>query len=105
MRRLSRTRTISKPPTAELRPGQCDQDDLPPYDLLDQILQLYLEEGHGRQQIVDLGYDRDVVDDVVRRIRINEYKRKQAPIGLKVTSKAFGFGRRLPNVSELPGAD
>ncbi len=96
-------RTISKPPTAELRPGQCDQDDLPPYDLLDQILQLYLEEGYGRQQIIDLGHDRDVVDDVVRRIRINEYKRKQAPIGLKVTSKAFGFGRRLPNVQNYRG--
>ncbi len=96
-------RSISKPPTAELRPGQCDQDDLPPYELLDRILQLYLEEGYGRQHIIDQGYDRDVVDDVVRRIRINEYKRKQAPIGLKVTSKAFGFGRRLPNVQNYRG--
>ena len=96
-------RTISKPPTAELRPDQCDQDDLPPYDLLDQILELYLEEGYGLQQIVARGYDSDVVEDVVRRIRVNEFKRKQAPMGLKVTSKAFGFGRRLPNVQNYRG--
>jgi NAD+ synthetase len=96
-------RTIAKPPTAELRPGQCDQDDLPPYELLDRILHLYLEEGYGRLQIIDKGYDREVVDDIVRRIRVNEYKRKQAPIGLKVTSKAFGFGRRLPNVQNYRG--
>jgi NAD+ synthase (glutamine-hydrolysing) len=96
-------RTITKAPTAELRPDQCDQDDLPPYDLLDQILELYLEEGYGRQQIIAQGYAEDIVDDVVRRIRINEYKRKQAPMGLKVTSKAFGFGRRLPNVQNYRG--
>jgi NAD+ synthetase len=96
-------RTISKPPTAELRPDQRDQDDLPPYDLLDQILQLYLEEGYGRQQIIARGYDAAVVDDIVRRVRLNEYKRKQAPMGLKVTSKAFGFGRRLPNVQNYRG--
>ncbi len=96
-------RTISKPPTAELRPGQRDQDDLPPYDLLDQILELYLEEGYGRQQIIARGYEAAVVDDVVRRVRVNEYKRKQAPMGLKVTSKAFGFGRRLPNVQNYRG--
>ena len=96
-------RTITKPPTAELRPDQCDQDDLPPYDLLDQILELYLEEGYGLQQIVASGYDFDIVEDVVRRIRVNEYKRKQAPMGLKVTSKAFGFGRRLPNVQNYRG--
>ena len=96
-------RTITKPPTAELRPDQCDQDDLPPYDLLDRILELYLENGVGREEIIASGYDADVVNDVVRRIRINEYKRKQAPIGLKVTSKAFGFGRRLPNVQNYRG--
>jgi len=92
------SRTITKPPTAELRPDQCDQDDLPPYDILDQILEYYLEEGLGSIEIVDKGFDETVVKDVVRRVRINEYKRKQAPMGLKVTSKAFGFGRRLPNV-------
>jgi NAD+ synthase (glutamine-hydrolysing) len=96
-------RTLTKPPTAELRPDQCDQDDLPPYDLLDQILELYLEDGCGREEIIEKGYQVDIVDDVVRRIRINEYKRKQAPMGLKVTSKAFGFGRRLPNVQNYRG--
>ncbi len=96
-------RTISKAPTAELRPDQCDQDDLPPYELLDQILELYLEEGYGAQQIIANGYAADVVEDVIRRIRVNEYKRKQAPMGLKVTSKAFGFGRRLPNVQNYRG--
>ena len=94
---------MTKPPSAELKPDQRDQDDLPPYELLDQILELYLEEGCGRDEIVGRGYDPEVVDDIVRRIRINEYKRKQAPMGLKVTSKAFGFGRRLPNVQNYRG--
>jgi len=97
------TRIIEKPPSAELKPGQLDQDDLPPYELLDQILELYLEDGRGREEIVERGYDKVVVDDIVRRIRVNEYKRKQAPMGLKVTSKAFGFGRRLPNVQNYRG--
>ena len=72
-------------------------------ELLDQILELYLEDGCGRDEIVDRGFDPAVVDDIVRRIRINEYKRKQAPMGLKVTSKAFGIGRRLPNVQNYHG--
>ena len=94
-------RTITKPPTAELKPDQCDQDDLPPYEILDKILQLYLEEGLGKAEIVEQGIDEAVVRDVLRRIRLNEYKRKQAPIGLKVTSKAFGYGRRYPNVQNF----
>ncbi len=94
---------ISRPPTAELRPDQLDQDDLPPYAILDAILELYLEQGYGRTEIIERGYEPAVVDDIVRRIRLNEYKRKQAPIGLKVTSKAFGFGRRLPNVQNYRG--
>ena len=89
-------RTISKPPSAELAPDQLDQDDLPPYEILDPILIAYLEENKSIQEIVALGFDQEVVADVVRRIKINEYKRKQAPIGLKVTSKAFGYGRRYP---------
>ena len=97
------TRILEKPPSAELKPDQRDQDDLPPYDLLDQILELYLEEGYGRDEIVRRGFDSEVVDDIIRRIRVNEYKRKQAPMGLKVTSKAFGFGRRLPNVQKYRG--
>ena len=96
-------RILEKAPSAELKPDQRDQDDLPPYELLDQILELYLEEGCGRDEIVDRGFDPVVVDDIVRRIRINEYKRKQAPMGLKVTSKAFGIGRRLPNVQNYHG--
>jgi len=96
-------RTLIKPPTAELRPGQCDQDDLPPYDLLDQIIELYLEQGVGKAELIARGFEKIVVEDIVRRIRINEYKRKQAPMGLKVTSKAFGFGRRLPNVQNYRG--
>ncbi len=91
-------RTIDRPPTAELKPGQCDQDDLPPYEILDRILELYLEEGLGVAEIVAQGLEESVVRDVVRRIQVNEYKRKQAPMGLKVTSKAFGLGRRYPNV-------
>lgn len=97
------SRIIEKPPSAELKPDQCDQDDLPPYELLDQILELYLEQGIGKQEIIARGFDPQVVEDIVRRIRINEYKRKQAPIGLKITSKAFGFGRRLPNVQNYRG--
>ena len=96
-------RILVKPPSAELAPDQLDQDDLPPYEMLDQILELYLEQGQGRDSIVRKGFAPDVVDDIIRRVRINEYKRKQAPMGLKVTSKAFGFGRRLPNVQNYRG--
>lgn len=91
-------RIITKPPSAELKPDQKDQDDLPPYDILDQVLQLHLEQGQGIEDIIDRGFERTMVVDIVRRVRLNEYKRKQAPMGLKVTSKAFGFGRRFPNV-------
>ncbi len=96
-------RIITKPPSAELKPDQTDQDDLPPYEILDKIVELYLEDGQGVEQIVAQGFDPDIVVDIVRRIRINEYKRKQAPMGLKVTSKAFGFGRRYPNVQNFQG--
>ncbi len=88
--------TISKPPSAELAPDQKDEDDLPPYDILDPILAAYLEDNKSIADIVTMGFDQTVVHDVVRRIKINEYKRKQAPMGLKVTTKAFGHGRRYP---------
>jgi NAD+ synthetase len=91
-------RTLSKAPTAELKINQCDQDDLPPYPILDQILELHLEQGQGLKALVATGFEESVVRDVLRRIRLNEYKRKQAPLGLRVTSKAFGYGRRYPNV-------
>jgi NAD+ synthase (glutamine-hydrolysing) len=89
-------RIIDRPPSAELAPNQLDQDDLPPYEILDPILTAYLEENRGIEAIVRQGFDRSIVTDVVRRINRNEYKRKQAPLGLKVTSKSFGYGRRYP---------
>ena len=91
-------RTISRAPTAELKPDQRDQDDLPPYDILDQVLEMHLEQGFALPEIVARGFDEAMVRDILRRVRINEYKRKQAPMGLKVTSKAFGCGRRYPTV-------
>lgn len=96
-------RTITKAPTAELKPDQCDQDDLPDYEILDQILELHLEKHLGVKEIADHGFSEKLVTDVLRRIRLNEYKRKQAPMGLKVTSKAFGYGRRYPNVQNFQG--
>ncbi len=94
-------RIITRPPTAELKPDQCDQDDLPPYDILDPILAAYLEEHATVDEIVCRGYERLIVEDIVRRVKVNEYKRKQAPLGLKVTSKAFGYGRRYPVVQKF----
>lgn len=87
---------ITKAPSAELRPGQTDRDSLPPYPILDQVLQLYVEEGMGVQDIVKLGIDELTVKKVVRMVDTSEYKRRQAVPGLKVTSKAFGSGRRMP---------
>ncbi|MDP2105472.1 MAG: NAD+ synthase, partial [Desulfobulbaceae bacterium] len=95
-REIIPARTISKPPSAELAPNQRDQDDLPPYEDLDPILSAYLEENKSVREIIASGFDEAVVRDVVRRITNNEHKRKQAPMGLKVTSKAFGYGRRYP---------
>jgi len=89
-------RTIEKPPSAELAPDQKDQDDLPPYEILDKILKAWLEENRSAEEIIKMGFDPETVHDVIRRVKINEYKRKQAPLGLKVTSKAFGYGRRYP---------
>jgi len=89
-------RIIDKAPSAELKPGQCDQDDLPPYPLLDAILERYIEQGQSEWEIVAAGFDQAVVADILRRIRLSEYKRQQAPPALRVTSKAFGPGRRYP---------
>ncbi len=89
-------RVLTRPPTAELKPDQKDEDDLPPYEVLDPIIKAYLEDNLGIREIVEMGYNREIVEDVVRRITISEYKRKQAPLGLKVTTKAFGHGRRYP---------
>lgn len=95
-REIIPARTIAKAPSAELAPNQRDQDDLPPYEILDPILEAYLEENRSVREIIGLGFDEAVVRDVVRRVTTNEHKRKQAPMGLKVTSKAFGYGRRYP---------
>lgn len=89
-------RTIDKPPSAELRPNQCDQDTLPPYDVLDEILERYVEREMPPAEIAAEGFDATTVDRIVRMVDRSEYKRKQAPIGLKVTSRAFGTGRRMP---------
>jgi NAD+ synthetase len=88
--------TIDKPPSAELRPGQVDQDSLPPYDVLDAILQLYVEENASARDIIARGFEEKTVRWVQRRVDLNEYKRAQAAPGLKVTSRAFGVGRRMP---------
>ena len=88
--------TLTKPPSAELRPDQTDQDSLPPYDLLDAILEAHLERGLDSDALVAAGFDATVVADVVRRVRLSEYKRRQMPPGLKITGKAFGPGRRVP---------
>jgi len=92
--------TITKPPSAELRPDQKDEDSLPPYDILDAILKAYVEEGRSRSDIAAMGFDRVVVDDMVRKVDLNEYKRKQAAPGLKITPLAFGVGRRIPIVQK-----
>jgi NAD+ synthase (glutamine-hydrolysing) len=92
--------TIEKPPSAELRPNQTDQDSLPPYDVLDAILKGYVEEGLSRRDLVAQGFAEAVVNDVVRKVDLNEYKRKQAAPGLKITPLAFGVGRRIPIVQK-----
>jgi NAD+ synthetase len=88
--------SITKPPSAELRPNQCDQDSLPPYEVLDAILDLYVVNGKSTADIVAAGFDEATVRKVIRLIDLSEYKRRQAAPGLKVTTKAFGMGRRIP---------
>ncbi|MDP6924600.1 MAG: NAD+ synthase [Candidatus Scalindua sp.] len=90
------TETIEKPPSAELCPNQKDQDSLPPYDILDGVLMAYIEETKDVGDIVGMGYDESLVKDIINKVDRNEYKRKQAAPGLKVTTKAFGTGRRMP---------
>jgi len=88
--------TIEKAPSAELKPNQKDQDTLPPYEILDQILQLYVEENLSARDIIARGFDEKTVRWVQRRVDLNEYKREQSALGLKVTSRAFGMGRKMP---------
>ncbi len=95
-------RTIEKAPSAELRENQTDQDTLPPYDLLDAVLEHYVEQDLCVDEIVALGFDRPTVQRVAGMVDRNEYKRNQAPVGLKVTSRAFGTGRRMPIAARYP---
>ncbi len=88
--------SISKPPSAELRPNQKDQDSLPPYETLDAILDLYVVKNSSREEIIRSGFDAGVVNDVINKINFSEYKRRQAAPGLKVSPRAFGVGRRIP---------
>jgi len=88
--------TIEKAPSAELKPNQKDQDTLPPYEILDQILRLYVEDNLSARDIIARGFDKETVRWVQRRVDLNEYKREQAAPGLKVTSRAFGIGRKMP---------
>ena len=88
--------TIEKAPSAELKPNQKDQDTLPPYEILDQVLQLYVEENLSARDIIARGFDEKRVRWIQRRVDLNEYKREQAAPGLKVTSRAFGIGRKMP---------
>lgn len=97
--------TITKPPSAELRPDQFDQQSLPPYEVLDEILERYEERLQSPAQIIDAGFEPALVRDVIRKIQISEYKRQQAAPGLKVTSRAFGFGRRMPIAARGPRID
>jgi NAD+ synthetase len=88
--------TIEKAPSAELRPNQTDQDTLPPYPVLDGIINAYVEQSLKSDEIINLGFPEDVVKDVIARIDRNEYKRKQAAPGLKISTTAFGVGWRMP---------
>jgi NAD+ synthetase len=89
-------RIIDRPPTAELKPNQTDQDDLPPYDILDGIVKAYIEEGKTAQEIIAAGFSKTVVRQILPRIDANEYKRRQCPPGIKITPKALSAGRRMP---------
>lgn len=92
-------RVIERPPSAELAPDQKDEDSLPPYPVLDDILERYIELDQSRSQILEVGYEQAVVDRVLRLVEQNEYKRRQAPPGVKITSRAFGRERRFPMTS------
>ncbi|UCG52024.1 MAG: NAD+ synthase [Candidatus Latescibacterota bacterium] len=98
-RKVIPKRIVERAPSAELKPNQKDEDTLPPYHILDRILELHIDQHQSSDEIVATGFDKRTVNWVVETVRKNEYKRKQAPPGLKVTSKAFGSGRRMPNAA------
>jgi len=94
---------LEKPPTAELRPGQLDTDSLPPYPVLDPILEAYVEDDQGLEEIVAMGFDPGLVKQAIAMVNRNEYKRRQAPPGVKITQRAFGRDRRLPIANRYKG--
>ena len=94
-------RIIERPPSAELAPHQLDQDSLPPYEVLDQILELFVEQDRSRDEIIARGFDKDTVFEVITLVFRNEYKRRQAPPGIKITERAFGKDRRYPITSGI----
>lgn len=96
-------RTIDKPPSAELRPDQKDSDSLPPYEALDGILERYVEGEEAVAEIVAAGYDEQTVREVARMVDRSEHKRRQAPPGVRITTKAFGKDRRLPITNAYRG--
>jgi len=95
-RELVPASAIERAPSAELRPDQLDSDSLPPYELLDRVLEAYVERDEGREEMVAAGMPGEVVDEVVRMVDRSEYKRRQAAPGVRITPKAFGRDRRLP---------
>ena len=95
-------RVIDRPPSAELAPGQVDQDNLPPYDILDRILELYIEEDASASAIVAEGFDEQLVRRVLRLVDVNEYKRRQSPTGVRLTRRGFGRDRRYPITNGWP---
>jgi NAD+ synthase (glutamine-hydrolysing) len=94
---------VTRPPSAELRPDQRDDDSLPPYEVLDPILQGYVEEDLGRDQLVARGHDAEAVERIIRLVDLAEYKRRQSPPGIKITPRAFGRDRRLPITNRFGG--
>jgi NAD+ synthase (glutamine-hydrolysing) len=94
---------IERAPSAELRPDQRDEDSLPPYELLDRVLEAYVERDLGRERMIEAGLPADVVEEVMRLVDRSEYKRRQAAPGIRITPKAFGRDRRLPITNRFGG--
>ena len=93
--------TIIKPPSAELRPDQKDTDSLPDYEVLDPILKMYVEDDLSKKEIINAGYDAAMVQRIIRLVDTNEYKRRQAPPGVKITRRAYGRDRRYPMTNKF----
>ena len=90
------TRIIERPPSAELSENQKDSDSLPEYDVLDKIIEMYVEQDESKSKIIQQGFSKDIVERVIKLIDFSEYKRRQAPLGVKITARGFGKDRRYP---------